>query len=102
MTSPPPLTWILTSPKSFKVSFLQGLYESASEIDLETKTVIVCVLPVHASMVFSLLCELDANPTWASTDPPIIEISVEDAAKIPVFNEMIHSDKFTLLRDLVK
>ncbi|MGA2875872.1 MAG: hypothetical protein ABSE82_10105 [Nitrososphaerales archaeon] len=102
MSWEPPLGWIHTSPRTFKISFIQGLFESAGEIDSETRTVSVCILPIHASSVFSLLAELDAKPVWLSKDPPIIRISVEDAAQIPVFSPRVLSDKFHLLQALLK
>lgn len=102
MSWEPPLGWIHTSPRSFKVSFIQGLFESAGEIDSATRTVSICTLPIHASTVFSLLVELDATPSWLSVEPPIMRISIEDAAKIPVFSPIILSDKFNMLQTLLK
>jgi hypothetical protein len=102
MSQAPPLGWIHTSPRSFKIAFLQGLFENVGEIDSNKRIVSVCVFPQYKESVFSILAELDAKPVWLSTDPPFIAISIEDAARIPVFSPTIQSENYLLLQKLLK
>jgi len=97
-----PLEWIHTSPPSVKISFLQGIFERSAKVDDKNRSVLVTALPIHAPDVFKLLTEVEAQPSWLSRDPPIIRVSVEAAARIPLFNPIVMSDNFKRVLSLSK
>ncbi len=102
MSTDSPLSWLHTSPFSVKISFLQGLFERTAKVDSKTRSVSVTTLPNHALDVFKLLIEVEVQPSWSSRDPPIISVSVEDAARVPLFNPIIMSNNFKRVLALSK
>jgi hypothetical protein len=101
LSTPIALDWILTAPRGFQISFLQGLFERAGEVDVATRSVTVRLLPAHAPAVFRLLTVLQANPQWKSQDPPVIKVGAKEAAALPLFHPKI-SDNFTLVKMLAE
>ncbi len=102
MSTDSPLSWIHTSPLSVKVSFLQGLFARTAKVDSKTRSVKVTTLPIHAADVFKLLIEVEVQPTWFSRNPPVISVSAEDAARVPLFNPIIMSNNFKRVLALSK
>ncbi len=81
-----PLSWILTASRNVKVSFLQGFFESAAKVDEEKRRVAVNISPFNAPIVMRLLLEVGAYPIASSVEPAQFAVSVEDAARIPLFS----------------
>ncbi len=97
-----PLAWLLTASKNVKVSFLQGFFESAAKIDAEKGRVAVKVPPLHAPVVLKLLLEVGAYPMASSVEPSEFAVSVDDAARIPLFSPVTGSRKFDRVLSLAR
>ena len=89
-----PLDWLLRSPESFKVRFLQGLFERSAQLD-ETRGVVTIVQPPQVStLVFEILASVGAAPVWTRQDPPTIAVPLDKAETIPLFSPVAMSDTF--------
>jgi hypothetical protein len=83
-----------TAPADFKVAFLQGLFESAGEVNVRSKAVWVPVPPSHLNEVVRILRDVGVSAHVVGTDPIMVAVDIEDAARIPLFSPVVRSQKY--------
>ena len=88
------LSWIHSAPPGVKVSFLQGFFESAGEIDDSTMTLVAPVLPSLIEDILRLLIELDVKPALVGIDPPTIALDLRVIKRVPLLSPVIKDGKY--------
>ncbi len=86
--------WMRTAPNHLKIAFLQRLFESSAIVNAESKCVCVPVPPSHLNDVIRLLKDVGASAKVVGTDPIMVALGIEEAARIPLFNPQIMSKKY--------
>jgi hypothetical protein len=93
--------WIESSPHDLRVIFLQSFFERSAEISIKDGLVILSVSSYHLLNILRLLKELGVTTHIFGTEPVSLAVSVEDAAKVPLFNSKAESGKYQQLISLV-
>jgi len=83
-----------TAPDHLKVAFLQRLFESSATVNASSKSVWVPIPPSHLNDVIRLLKDVGASASVVGTDPVMVALGIEEAARIPLFNPQIRSKKY--------
>jgi len=83
-----------SSPPDMRVIFLQGFFEKSAEVDLKERLVILPVIPSHLLNVLRVLKELEVTTHIFGTEPISVAVSIDDAARIPLFNPAAKSEKY--------
>src|SRR5207249_821876 len=91
---PVKMDWIVDTPKSFKVHFLQGLAESDGYVDAGRDKAVIASSPNER--VLSKLLESLGVPCKVYNQPPItrIEIDTTPGLALPILSERIHSNNY--------
>ena len=83
-----------SAPVQVKVAFLQGLFEYSGVIDKQAKCVRIPIQASYLNQLVRMLKEVGASPHIVGTEPVTVEIGVEEAARIPLFNPVTPSRKY--------
>jgi hypothetical protein len=83
------LNWIHTSPQSVRISYLQGFFEAAGEIDASTMTLVVPVLPCFIGDILLMLVGLSVKPVVVDLDPPTLAFDLRVVKRIPLLSPMV-------------
>jgi hypothetical protein len=97
-----PLHWIHTAPPGIRIAFLQGFFESAGEVDAQTMSMRATVLPELVQDILQLLGGLDIEAVIVGTEPPVIAVDVNRAARIPLLNPVIKDGKYYEMSSIVR
>ena|SRR5580704_13853103 len=84
----------IRSPNDLRVIFLQAFFEKSAEISLKDRLVILPVTSSHLLNVLRLLRELEVATHIFGTEPISVAVSVDDAARVPLFNPAGESEKY--------
>src|SRR3984957_11341342 len=85
---------IRSSPHDLRVIFLQAFFEKSAEISPKDGLVILPVISPHLLNVLRVLRELEVAAHIFGTEPISVAVSVDDAARIPLFNPTAESGKY--------
>lgn len=88
------LSWIHTAPEGVRISFLQGFFESAGEIDDSTMTLVAPVLPSFVEDILRLLVELGVRAAVVGIDPPTIALDLRVVRTFPLLSPVIKDGKY--------
>ena len=88
------LNWIRTAPQNVRISYLQGFFEAAGEIDASTLTLVVPVLPCFIDDILRLLGGLGVKPAVADLDPPTLALDLHVIKRIPLLSPMVKDGKY--------
>lgn len=99
--NPVNLDWILTAPKYFRISFLQGLSDSDTYVHFENQEIRLIVSP-NAEIIRNILKSLGISfsPT-ASKGLDILKIPVCEASRLPIFSPHVKGYRFNFTERLV-
>ncbi len=88
------MEWLLSSPRDFKVHFLQGMAESDGWVDAGADKVKIVASP-NEKLFGALATDLKI-PFTIQQQPPItrIEIGTEDGLSMPIFSPRIRSNYY--------
>lgn len=86
--------WIHTAPKGVKISFLQGFFESAGEIDFPTMSLWAPVLPWIVDDIHKLLVELKVEHAVIGADPPTLAVDLHEIKRIPLLSPIPKDGKY--------
>ncbi|MDA4113225.1 MAG: hypothetical protein OK474_04180 [Thaumarchaeota archaeon] len=81
--------------------FLQSFFERSAEISTKDRLVVLSVSSFHLLNVLRLLKELGVATHIFGTEPVTIAVSVDDAARVPLFNPKAESEKYMQVVSLV-
>ena len=95
--------WILTTPKTFRVWFLQGLADSDGFVDLQAQQVGIITQP-NTDLIKRIFESLGVNPKKRIFGGRLeaLMVNIRDAYKLPIFNPLVRSYRFKLLEKLIK
>ena len=99
-THPVRMDWLRTAPSRFVVAFLQGLLDSDGYVRKDGRYCEISSVPnakFYADLIHDIGYEAKAYPL--GDKPRMTRVSVETAARIPLFNPIIRSYRF---EELVK
>jgi hypothetical protein len=85
---------IRSSPPDLRVIFLQAFFEKSAEVSPKDRLVILPVTSSHLLNVLRILRELEVATHIFGTEPISVAVSVDDAAKVPLFNPAGASGKY--------
>jgi len=88
------LSWIHTAPRSVRIAFLQGFFESAGEIDSATMSLWAPALPWIVDDILQLLRGLHVEPAIVDIDPPTLAIDLSEIKRIPLLSPIIKDGKY--------
>jgi hypothetical protein len=88
------INWIHTAPEGVRMSYLQGFFEAAGEIDDTTMTLVVPVLPLFIDDILRLLGELGVKPPVVDLDPPTLALDLRVVKRIPLLSPMVKDGKY--------
>ena len=89
------------SSPDLRVIFLQSFFERSAEISTKDGLVILSVSSFHLLTILRLLKELGVTTHIFGTEPVSVAVSVADAAKVPLFDPAIKSEKYSQVVSLV-
>ena len=94
------MDWLLDAPKSFRIHFLQGLCESDGWVNAGQN--IVCLVSSPNSKFYTTLFKDFGIPcnVHKQTSIEVLNVKVEDASALPIFNLRINSNYVTNLQIL--
>ncbi len=90
------LEWILTAPREFKVSFIQGLADSDGFVDFSSHQVGIITQP-NTDLIQRILSSLNiySTPKLLTRDGLwVLMIHYKDAYTLPVFNPIVKSYRY--------
>ena len=95
--------WILKTPKYFRISFIQGIFDSDGWIDLNYHQVGVTSGP-NTELIKKLLKTLNINSKESKhpKNPTSLLIKLNDAFSLPVFNPTVRSYRYNRLNKIKK
>ena len=94
------IRWIHSGSRGVKISFLQGFFESAGELDPVRRSMIAPVLPDYVEDIMRIFKDLNIQVSIVDADPVTISVSLKEAIKIPLLNPAIKNGKYYDLRSL--
>ncbi len=85
--------WLLRSPLSFRIHFLQGLAESDGWINPGRDIVIVVATP-NEQLLGKLLTDMGIHHRFEKQMVNIVQFGTAEGLKLPIFNERINSNNY--------
>ena len=85
---------MLSARRDLKVGFIQSLFEGSATISAKDRIVVLPVTSFEVLGVLRLLSDLNVHTHIFGTKPISVAVSVDDAARVPLFNSRTKSRKY--------
>ncbi|MGA2664558.1 MAG: hypothetical protein ABSF83_06425 [Nitrososphaerales archaeon] len=76
-----------SAPRHLRICFLQEFFERSAKIRAEARLVVLPVTSLALLSVIRLLGDLDVHTHVFGTEPISVAVSVDDAARVPLFDQ---------------
>jgi hypothetical protein len=86
---------------NLRVIFLQSFFERSAEVDAKDRLVILSVSSFHLLNILRLLKDLGVTAHTFGTEPVSVAVSVDDAARVPLFSPKAESEKYKQVISLI-
>jgi hypothetical protein len=86
---------------NLRVIFLQSFFERWAEVSAKDRLVILSVSSFHLLNILRLLKDLEVTVHTFGTEPVSVAVSVEDAARVPLFSPKAESEKYKQVISLI-
>jgi len=91
---------MLSARRDLKVGFIQSLFEGSATISAKDRIVVLPVTSFEVLGVLRLLSDLNVHTHIFGTEPISVAVSVEDAARVPLFDGGAKSRKYRRVASL--